>query len=132
MNKIFWIALCIVLFTYSCQNKTQYDTVEGDESVALPEAVSDFDYKQIEGEFKGDFEGKEAILILKDNDTYELKYAGQDYKGKYYSIDDGSVIELEFMEYQTTLPFYQLKIEEPTFLNIWEEKQPSDYYLEKK
>ncbi len=130
MQKIIYILAILSGLVFTHCSKEKVDTVENNENEVREEAVAGFDYQEVKGVFKGVFKGKQAVLNLDDTE-YSLSYEDNDFKGKYYSLDAGSMIELEYMEYQSSLPFSKLKIEDPTFLVIYENNEPTEYYLEK-
>ncbi len=129
MKSIFYSFLLLGLF-FSCEKSESVDRVEGNTNEVRQEAVAGFDYMKVFGTFKGKFKYNEAVLQLESNGEYKLSYQGDNFEGKYFHRNGGSLIELEFMEYQSSLPFSLLRIEDPSYLVILENEQDTDFYLE--
>ncbi len=116
------------LLIIACSEK-KIDTVEGNENEVKPEAVADFEYTDVNGNFKGKFNQKDVSFELDNNQQFKLNYQGKTFEGIVYLLGNDGKIELESSN--GSLPFALIKIEDPSFLVILEDGNENENYLEK-
>ncbi len=123
------IVIFLFLILLLACSKESVDTVEGNTNEVQPEAVADFNYQDIKGDFQGNYNGKKIKVKLDKDGGFQIDLNSKKYKGQFYHIGNDGKIELDSKN--GTLPFTMIKIEDQDFLVIINEDSDNENFLER-